>query len=240
MPYRRLPNTDQARIRALKSAVDKGNMWSMSNLVISLKTLSEAHSFLGKFQTAHSYYRECYVNQAKGSRKHLVNVKMARLYVSHFIQVLNLSVLRSEIKTAYKEMYGLPADASNVPDLMSELSIVEWGSKIIKGEMQRTSQGGIPIYNPTIAKVKVHYDIFLEGYERQKNLQALTSRSLDKLASMRPKADEIILDIWNQVEARYEELQPNEVRLDKCREYGIVYYYRIGEKSIGDLPDEDD
>ena len=29
---------------------------------------------------------------------------------------------------------------------------------------------------PTIARVKVHYDIFLDSYERQKNLQALTNR----------------------------------------------------------------
>nr|WP_320059700.1 hypothetical protein [uncultured Bacteroides sp.] len=239
MPYRRLPNTDQARIRALKSAVDKGNMWNMHNLVISLKTLSEARNFLTKFQAAQSYYKDCYANQAKGSRKHLANVKMARLYVSHFIQVLNLSILRSEVKISHKEMYGLPTDSFNVPDLMSESSIVEWGSKIIAGEMHRISQGGIPIYNPTIAKVKVHYDIFLEGYECQKNLQTLTSRSLDSLASMRQKADEIILDIWNQVEKRYEQLQPNEERLDKCREYGIVYYYRVGEKRIGNVPDED-
>ena len=238
MPYRRLPNTDQARIRALKSAVEKGNMWNMSNLVISLKTLSEARNFLAKFQAAHSYYRECYANQAKGSRKHLANVKMARLYVSHFIQVLNLSMLRSEIKVSQKEMYGLPIDTFNVPDLMNEFSLIEWGNKVIVGEMQRISQGGIPIYNPTIAKVKVHYDIFLESYEQQKNLQALTSRSLESLASMRYKADDIILDIWNQVEERYEQLQPTEVRLDRCREYGVVYYYRNGEKSIGNISDE--
>ena len=53
------------------------------------------------------------------------------------------------------------------------------------GENKRISQGGIPIYNPTIAKVRVHYDIFMDSYEKQKNLQSLTARSLDTLASMR-------------------------------------------------------
>ena len=89
-------------------------------------------------------------------------------------------------------MYGLP-EANVVPDLLSEASLVEWGKKIIEGEQLRTTQGGIPIYNPTIARVKVHYDIFLESYERQKNYQALTNRSLDELASMRDRADELIL-----------------------------------------------
>lgn len=235
MPYRRLPNTDQARIRALKSAVVKGEMYNVYDLAISLKTLSEARNFLMKFEAAQTYYSQCYDNQAKASRKHQSSVKMARLYVSHFIQVLNLAVLRVEIKTVYKSLYGLPVDNYNVPDLSSELAIAEWGRKIIDGENQRTSQGGIPIYNPTIAKVKVHYDIFLDGFERQRSLQALTNRSLETLASMRERADELILDIWNQVEMKYQEVFPNEKRLEKCRDYGLVYYYRTGEKNMKEI-----
>lgn len=156
-------------------------------------------------------------------------MKTARLYISHFIQVLNLAVLRDEIKAVHKKLYDLP-DANVVPDLLSEASLVEWGKKIIEGEQRRTGQGGIPIYNPTIARVKVHYDIFLDSYERQRNYQALTNRSLDELSSMRERADELILDIWNQVEAKYQDVTPNEDRLDKCRDYGLIYYYRSSEK----------
>ena len=150
-------------------------------------------------------------------------------YISHFIQVLNLAVLRDEIKSVHKELYDLP-EANVVPDLLSEAALVEWGRKIIEGEQRRTSQGGIPIYNPTIARVKVHYDIFLDSYERQKSYQSATNRSLDELASMRDRADELILDIWNQVETKFQEVNPNEARLEKCRDYGLVYYYRSNEK----------
>lgn len=230
MPYRRLPNTDQARIRALKSAVAKGDIYDVADLAISLKTLGEARQFLSKFEIAQRYYMSCYEEQAGASRKHQANVKMARLYLSHFIQVLNMAVTRSEIRPSQKTLYELPVKNYNVPDLASEAVMVEWGQKIIKGERLRTSQGGVPIYNPAIAKVKVHYDIFIEGYEKQKGLQSLTNRSLENLASMRIRADELILDIWNQVEARFEEVTPHNVRLDKCRDYGVIYYYRTGEK----------
>ena len=211
MPYRRLPNTDQARVRALKAAVEKGDVYNVRDLAISLKTLFDARNFLLKFEAAQIYYTQCYDNQSRASRKHQANVRMARLYISHFIQVLNLAVLRDEIKPVHKELYGLP-EANVVPDLLSEASLVEWGRKIIDGEQRRISQGGIPIYNPTIARVKVHYDIFLE------------------LASMRDRADELILDIWNQVEAKFQGINPNETRLEKCRDYGLVYYYRSNEK----------
>ena len=230
MPYRRLPNTDQARIRALKSVVGKGDVYNVNELAISLNTLSEARNFLSKFEIAHNYYAQCYDNQVKESPKHQSNVKTARLYISHFIQVLNLAVVRSEVRKAHKEFYGLDTSNNNVPDLSTESALAEWGRKIVDGENRRISQGGIPIYNPTIAKVRVHYDIFMDSYEKQKNLQALTSRSLDALASMRATADELILDIWNQVEKKYEGVTPNEKRLDLCRDYGLIYYYRTGEK----------
>ncbi|EOA59330.1 MULTISPECIES: hypothetical protein [Bacteroides] len=230
MPYRRLPNTDQARIRALKSVVGKGDVYNVNELAISLNTLSEARNFLSKFEIAHNYYAQCYDNQVKESPKHQSNVKTARLYISHFIQVLNLSVLRSEVKPIHKKLYCLPIDNYNVPDLTSEAAMVEWGKRIIEGERKRTSQGGVPIYNPTIAKVKVHYDIFVDSYERQKALQVLTNRSLEGLATMRTRADELILDIWNQVEEKFRNISPNELRLDKCRDYGVIYYYRTGEK----------
>lgn len=81
MPYRRLPNTDQARVRALKAAVEKGDVYNVRDLAISLKTLFEARNFLLKFEAAQIYYTQCYDNQSRASRKHQANVRMARLYI---------------------------------------------------------------------------------------------------------------------------------------------------------------
>ena len=108
--------------------------------------------------------------------------------------------------------------------------MLEWGKRVVDGEQKRISMGGIPIYNPTVAKVKVHYGIFVESHERQKALQTLTNRSLDELTSLRDRADELILNIWNSVETKYQHLATTEERLAKCREYGLIYYYRTGER----------
>lgn len=175
MPYRRLPNTDQARIRALKAVVAKADVQNLYDLAVSLKTLTEARNFLTRFEAAQSYYLQCFERQSQAGHKHQANVKMARLYVSHFIQVLNLAVIRSEVRVAHKAYYGLPGDSTNVPDLSTETALVEWGRKIIDGEAKRTSQGGIPIYNPTIAKVRVHYDIFTDSYDRPKKSASFDS-----------------------------------------------------------------
>lgn len=230
MPYRRLPNTDQARIRAMEKLLEKIGMISVSEMAVSLNTISKIRGLLNRFRRLSEYYKDCFDNQSKASRKHQENTKLARLYISHFIQVLNLAALRMEIKPAQKNYYGLQPNVHNVPDLISETALMEWGEKIIVGEMKRTSEGGIPIYNPTIAKVKVRYDIFVESNERQKNLQRLTAESLEDVTLMRPQVDELILDAWNQIEDYYKDIPDVDKRLDLCREYGIVYYYRAGEK----------
>lgn len=143
MPYRRLPNTDQARVRALKAAVEKGDVYNVRDLAISLKTLFDARNFLLKFEAAQIYYTQCYDNQSRASRKHQANVRMARLYISHFIQVLNLAVLRDEIKPVHKELYGLP-EANVVPDLLSEASLVEWGGKSLMASSGESLKGESP------------------------------------------------------------------------------------------------
>ena len=64
MPYRRLPNTDQARIRALKAVVVKGDICNVYDLAVSLKALTDARNFLTKFEAAQAYYADCFERQA--------------------------------------------------------------------------------------------------------------------------------------------------------------------------------
>ena len=230
MPYRRLPNTDAARVAALEKAVGMELRQSAGKQPASFKVLNEARVLLPRLKAAITQFRYNYEQLGKSNKQCQPLVKSARMYISHFIQVLNMSVSRQEIKAEHKRLYELDPDDFAVPDLMSEEAVLLWGKRIIEGENRRMAlRGGTPIYNPTIAKVKVHYDIFAESYEKQRSLQTATARSQAAVASMRREADALILDLWNQVEAFYAALPPA-ARLARCRDYGIVYYYRSGEK----------
>ena len=81
--------------------------------------------------------------------------------------------------------------------------LIEWGKNIIEGESERTRTGGAPIYNPAIAKVSVHYDLFKEAYQSKKIAQKNGQRFLKVCKIMRNKADAIILDLWNQIEKSF-------------------------------------
>ena len=230
MPYRRLPNTDTARIGALRKAIDMEMRQTPDNQPASFKTLNEAKVLCSRFEAAVKQFRFHYDEMAKCNKRFQPLCRMARLYVSHFIQVLNMTILRNEIKAEYKELYQLSPDDYTLPDLASEKALTEWGQRIIDGENKRLAQrGGTPIYNPTIAKVRVHYDIFIEArYERDRYKKQM-QRSLDQLNSLREEIDALILKIWDEVESYYNAIAGEE-RIEMCRKYGIIYYYRKNEK----------
>lgn len=230
MPYRRLPNTDTARIGALRKAIDMEMRQTPDNQPASFKTLNEAKVLCSRFEAVVKQFRFHYDEMAKCNKRFQPLCRMARLYVSHFIQVLNMTILRNEIKAEYKELYQLSPDDYTLPDLASEKALTEWGQRIIDGENKRLAQrGGTPIYNPTIAKVRVHYDIFIEArYERDRYKKQM-QRSLDQLNSLREEIDALILKIWDEVESHYNTIAGDE-RIEKCRKYGIIYYYRKNEK----------
>ena len=239
MPYRRLPNTDQARLRALRAAVQQAEKQNFADQVILFKTINEAKSYLSVFEKQLSHYQQTLDNQVSANKRYQQIVHNARLYISHFIQVLNLAVIRGDIKKDHKLFYQLDPNVHTVPDLTTETALLHWGKCIIDGENERMRNGGFPIYNPAIAKVQVHYEVFKEYKSTQKIHQTTTTRSWEELVSLREKGDTIILDIWNQVEARFKDERPF-ARLQKCKSYGLIYYYRKGEAELTPADDKED
>ncbi len=228
MPYRRLPNTDSARIKALKTAIDKCSDTDFNDVVVTMKTLYRAKSVVGKFERMYKTYQQTFETQIKANKSFQQQIKNARMYLSHFVQVLNLSVIRNEIKPSNLILYGLEESEMLVPDISTSEMLLEWGHKIIAGEESRIAEGGVPIYNPTIAKVKVMFSIFKDGYQIQQIHQKATTRTQMEVVAFRAEVDEIILDLWDQVEGANNDL-PSKKKINENKEYGVVYYYRKGE-----------
>jgi hypothetical protein len=229
MPYRRLPNTDQSRLRAIRTALDRYNSGIDQGEIISEKTFKDALNFFPGFESNHNEYLISLEKQKAASKKYYQQMHNARIYLSHFIQVLNFGVIRNEIKKETKLLFNLEPDVFTVPDLSTESAILKWGEAVIKGERERINKGGSPIYNPAIAKVAVHYDIYKDTCISQKIFQKSTNRYLEIITSMRKDADSIILDVWNQVEEFFKAL-PDKEKREACQNWGVRYYLRKNEK----------
>lgn len=237
MPYRRLPKTDQARLHALQRAVQQAGNAAYNDQAINYRTLSEAQRFLMQFENQVAQYHANFDSKVSANRQYRHRVRNARMYISHFIQVLNLAVIRGEIKRQQKELYKLNPKSNSLPDLTTEEGLLEWGKNIIDGEQQRTAAGGFAIYNPAINKVKVHYEMFKEEYTSHLLHKKTHNRVYEDTENLRKKADEIILSIWDQVEAFYKDELPY-AKLRKCQAYGMIYYYRKGEAKLTEQTDQ--
>jgi hypothetical protein len=228
MPYRRLPNTDAARLRALKIAFEKGKELPPFKLAFSQSTLHKILSFLPSFEKAMLESKQAYSKQIEKSKEYAAIVRKARLYISHFIQVLNMAMIRGDISSAERKFYGIQDYSTKLPSLNTESDLIKWGEKLIHGETIRSMEGRTPITNPTIAVVKVRYEKFLEAYKFQKMLQKNYQRAQEKLEEMRIQANSIIVDIWNEVENTFKQ-DSEQKRREKARMYGVIYVFRKSE-----------
>lgn len=229
MPYRRLPNTDLARLRAMQTALKKYEELGDGAVPYSFKTVSAIGTFLPRFETAIQNYKQSLASQTQNNERYQYLTATARMYISHFIQVLNLACIRGEIKPDRKTFYRLLPNDNSVPDLSSDSLVFEWGKNIIDGEVERQRLGGAPIYNPAIGKVKVHYDQFKDAFQERKVYRKNTERHLEMVQNLRSDADKIILDLWNQIEGGFANLGTEKMQ-EKSKEFGVVYYLRRKER----------
>lgn len=235
MPYRRLPNTDAARIKAMKLAYSKAKELPPFKLAFSQSLFQRLQSFMPLFEKNVSESKQTYANKVNKSKDYQQALRKARLYISHFLQVMNMAIQRGEQQPAIREFFGIDPNNSRLPNLISEESVLEWGEKLIKGEQERIKRGMTPVTNPTIAVVRVRYEQFKETYHAHKIMQKSSSRYVSELAQLRKTADEIIALIWDDVEKTFANL-PEDLRREKCNEYGLVYVFRKNELSRISLP----
>jgi ribosomal protein L14E/L6E/L27E len=235
MPYRRLPNTDAARLRALKMAYNKGKELPPFKLAFSQSTFQKVQSFLPSYEKNITESRFIYTNQIKKSKDYQFHLKKARMYISHFIQVMNMSIQRGELSTITRTFYGINENDKRIPSLNTEESVLIWGEKIIVGEAERVKRGLTSITNPTIALVKVRFENFKDAYHAQKTMKKSTARYVQEMSDLRKTADEIIAHVWNEVEDAFKNL-PEDLRREKSIDYGLVYVYRKNELNKISLP----
>lgn len=228
MPYRRLPNTDSARIKALKRVFEKGAELPPFKLAFSQSMYHQIKSTLPAFENAISEHRNAMNLHAEKNKDYYMKMKKAKLYISHFIQVVDMAIVRGEQPAGVRGQYGLNVTERKLPVMTTEEELLSCGSKLIEGERNRKNSGCSPVTNPTIAVVHVHFDKFLEAYNNQKGLKRRTQLAHENLEKLREKIDGIIQQTWNEVEETYKDL-PEDIKREKASDYGVVYVYRKTE-----------
>ncbi len=213
----------------MKNALKTSKELPPSKMAISPRSLVSLQRLVPLFENNILMRRQSLAFQYNRTGDYSEILRKARLYLIHFIRVMNMAVLRGDLPPETREFYGIKVNNATVPYLKTESNLISWGRRIIEGEEQRIRKGGSPITNPTIAVVKVRFESFIEA---NNNLKQQTKRIQDysaKTALLRKETDNLILQIWNEVEKTFADLPP-EIRKKECEKHGIVYFYRKSEK----------
>lgn len=229
MPYRRLPTTDKARIRAIEAALEMAETAGSEKLAYSKQSLYELKNIKTTFENHLKHYELDIKIESERNGAYKAAMEKARLYITHFIQMVFMSIEREEMKKEVLINYGLNETGMKIPSLNTEKEILEWGKKIIDGEQKRMQKGGSPFYNPSIALVKVKFEDFNDAAIFQQNLKRNTLRSYDKMQEIRKKTNDFISSLWTEIEENVANDSSKHKR-QKAQEYGVVYVFRRNEK----------
>ena len=150
MPYRRLPKTDTARLKALEALADNNEVYAVSGHFIDRKLIAEAQRLYANLSDASAQYKISMRTQVRYSKRIAALQHKAMTYLSHFLQVMFLAVERGELQESDLMLYGLDANQHTVPYLKTADAVMEWAPKVIKGEKERLKKGGKPVLTPPI------------------------------------------------------------------------------------------
>jgi hypothetical protein len=212
----------------MKTALEKGRELPPQKLAFTPKSIIRLTKVLPVFEHNIRLYRQSIVEQNKRNVDYNEILKKARTYLTHFIRVMNMAIFRGELSTDTRTYYAIPKNDSSVPSLSTENELLSWGRRIIEGEEFRVRKGGNPVTNPSIALVKIRFETFMEAYSNHKILEKKTLDFMEKNSELRLEADEIIQQVWNEVENTHKSV-PEEHRMRLNEEYGIKYFYRKTE-----------
>jgi hypothetical protein len=202
---------------------------ALSELAFPAEYIHSLRNIINKLEGAKHQQNQARRNQIAFNREYQPKLVKTRLYLSHFIQVLNFAIIREEVPESARAFYGLTDYGNRLPEFRTDTEIMEWGKRIIDGENQRQKTGGIPVMSPTIARVKVWYDQFKDGYYYQKTAAKTTERADLKMVEVRKEVDLLLATVWDGIEKFYAS-HPDTERRKLAETYGIVYVMRTGEK----------
>ncbi|MDR1762915.1 MAG: hypothetical protein LBR64_03005 [Dysgonamonadaceae bacterium] len=230
MAEKKLPETDEERLEIMENIIAQEEICLDDDKLLNDHELQMLKNFLDSFTAARQFLLQAKDDEKKAYEAYKTAFNNAKMYISHFLQVLLMSVQRKEIKPESLLSYGFTdAKEPKMPEILTRESVARWGESVINGETERISRGGFPIYNPAIAKVKVHYELFNESGFSLDIYRKNVARLQANLVESQEKADSRILEVWDRLEEKFADALPL-IQAEKYKDYKIKFLYGKGEQ----------
>lgn len=237
MPSRDLPNTDVKRLQALEAAAAKAAATDPTQLAFTAETKTQLDADLPLFLTEMQQRGTALSEQTEATQALTGQRRRLRMFSSHYLRVFNLAIEREAFAASDRGHYQLPTSQDSLPALTSEADLLLWSQRINAGEAARVAAGGAAMAFPSAAEVQAERDAYVALQADQTTKKDAFDAEAEDVETMREGIDDLIEDIWDEVEFTFRKQSPASLR-NKAREYGVVYVSRPGETpEPGETPD---
>lgn len=233
MPTLDRPNSDAQRLQALQAAKAKAAVTDPAELAFSTDLLNQLTNFLPQFDQKLQERSNALSAQTQATAG--ANPARARLamYAKHFIHVLNMGIDRGVYPASARAYYKLHVLDGAMPAMGTDAQRLEWGQNVVNGDAARVADGGAPMTNPTAAEVGTELAALQAALADQLPAKDKYDKEQEEVERLRPEADQIIADVWDEVLFNYRKDGPSSMRR-KAREYGVTYRPSKGETPSAD------
>ena len=118
---------------------------------ISFKNVIDAKNFLAIFEKQQLHYQQALENQVNANKRYQQIIYNARLYISHFIQVFNLSVIRGDIKKEINFSINWTRSAQ-MSRPSTENDLLHWGNASLTENMSASAMAACQYTIPLLRR----------------------------------------------------------------------------------------
>ena len=104
----------------MRTALERGKEIPPFKMAFSQKNLVKLQGFLPQFEHTIGLQRQTLNSQSDKSKDSQEISRKARLYVSHFMRVVNMAIMRGELPAETRTYYGLAVEEQTVPSFKSD------------------------------------------------------------------------------------------------------------------------
>jgi hypothetical protein len=236
MPFRKLPVTDNAMLRAMLNLITAYDVYVTNEPDIAKRIQAFSAETYARLLELKPLFEKEMVERSgalsvQSEATQVKNHAMRKLKkcVDHFFIVMNLAIDRQVLDPSIRAMYGLDLNQKSIPLIYSREDTSYWAQKIITAETRRIADGGLPVQFPSLAEVQAAYndfDVKLNAHLIWKNNYDLQQEDVEHL---RKGVKTVIREGWDEVEFYFRKNKLSSLRR-KARLWGVEYGTRKGEK----------
>ena len=165
----------------------------------------------------------------------------AAMYISHFYQELDDTILREELPSGpgARAYYGRPVEGGAIPAPHAYDAIKAEADKIVSGEARRLAAegvGAVALAMPTATQVGAARDELKDALDAVQSAVTATDNAREALNALEPAVFALCAKSVARIELLFmDDPNPSSFRA-KCIRWGVVYIYDEGETP--DVPPE--